>query len=148
MEALPVGIVLAVAAADGGEEALGCRVGADHQRDVAEAGEDLCPRRVERLRAGRACGVAAADAHTAPSELLCKRGPGDEARVSVADGVRAGDVLDVLPLHVGVGERSASGNHAVLGEVAPPLAPRVHADPEDRDVLPVAGTHGFTGAHT
>ena len=74
------------------------------------------------------------------------RTAGDDPRVSVADRVRARHVLDVFPLDVRVGERSACRHHAVFREVATPLAPGVHADSEDRDV-PVAA-HGFTGAHT
>ena len=102
VEAQPVGVVGALAA-DGGEEALGRGVGTDDERDVAEAGEDLRPRVVQRVRARRAGRVARRHAHARPAELLRERRPGDEARVAVADGVGAGDVLDVVPREPGVG---------------------------------------------
>ena len=139
VEAQPVGVVLAIAAADGGEEALRRGVGADHEHDVGEAGEDLRTCLVQCLRARRARGVVRRHAHAGPAELLRERGAGDEAGVAVADGVGAGDVLDVAPRESGVGERGTCRDHAVLGEVASPLAPRVHADAEDGDVA--VGAH-------
>src|SRR6185369_16327261 len=84
----------------------------------------------------------------AGDELLRRvRRPGDVARVAVPDGLAAGDELDVLPGDAGVGERGARGGHAVLDEVLPPLAPRVHADPEDGDVARAHERLLSAGAH-
>ena len=59
--------------------------------------------------------------------------PGDVARVAVAHRVAGGEEADVGPLEAGVGQRGARRDHAVLDEVAAPLAPRVHARAEDDD---------------
>ena len=48
-------------------------VGADHQRDVAEAGQDLRAGALQRLRAAGAGGVARADRDAVPAELLGER---------------------------------------------------------------------------
>ena len=61
-EAQPVGIVAALALV-GGEETLRRGVGADHERDVAEAGEDLGARR-RRAR-------STPDAHAAYDDATC-----------------------------------------------------------------------------
>src|SRR5262249_5091223 len=55
--------------------------------------------------------------------------------------------LDVLPLHAGVGQRDTRRDHAVFHEILAPLAPGVHADAEDRDVLVHAAPPLFAGAH-
>ena len=132
MEALPVGIVLALAA-DRGEEALRRGVGADHQRHVAESGEDLGPGALQGLRAAGARSVAGADRDAVPAKLLGERRTRDEAGVAVADRVGACDQLDLAPVQARLGQCGPGGDHAVLGEVTAPLAPRVHARAEDVD---------------
>jgi hypothetical protein len=96
MEAQPVRVVLALAA-DRGEEALGRGVGADHQRHVAQPGQDLGPGVADGLppprRRRRSTLETRAPVHPGPG----RRWPGDEARVAVADGVGARDELDVAP---------------------------------------------------
>jgi len=151
VEAQPVGVSAALAA-DRGEEALGRGVGTDHEGDVAEAGEDLGAGGVQRRRTRRAGGVARRDAAARPAELLGEGGTGDEAGIAVADRVGTGDVLNVPPRHAGVGQRGAGRHHPVLGEVAAPLAPWVHASAQHDDVV-FAGHHapplaGAAGAHT
>ena len=151
VEALPVRIGTAIAATDRGEESFGRRVGADDECDIAEAGQDLRASRIEGLRAGGTRRVAAADPNTAPTEFLGERRAGDEAGIAVADGVGAGHVLHVFPFDARVGQGGPGGDHSVLGEVTTPFAPRVHADPENCDVLTVGrgrGGHPFTGAQT
>ena len=133
VEAQPVGVVPALAA-DRREESLRRGVGTDHQRHVAVPGQDLRTRLVEGLRARGARGVAGRDAHAGPAQLLGERRAGDEPGVPVADGVGPGDVLDVAPGEAGVVECGPRRDHPVLGEVTAPLAPGMHADPEDRDV--------------
>ena len=81
VEALPVRVVLPFAA-DRGEEALRRGVGTDDQRDVAEAGEDLRPGALQRLRSAGARRVARADRNAVPAQLLGERRAGDEARDS------------------------------------------------------------------
>ncbi len=130
VEPLPVRVVAAFTT-DRGEEALGRGVGADHQRDVAESGQDLGAGALQRLRAAGAGRVAGADRDTVPAELLRERRTGDEARVAVADGVRAGDQLDLAPVQAGLVQRGPGGGDAVFGEVVAPLAPWVHAGAED-----------------
>ncbi|CNU11193.1 Uncharacterised protein [Mycobacterium tuberculosis] len=138
MEALPVGVALALAA-HGREKALRCGVGADHQRHVTETGQDLRASTLQRLGTAGTRGVAGADRHTGPAELLGERGTGDEARIPVADGVRSGDQLHVPPVHAGVPQRGAGGDHAILGEVITPFPPRVHTGTQD--------VNGFRRAH-
>ena len=130
VEALPVGVVLALAA-DRGESPLRRGVGADHQRHIAETGQDVRAGALQRLRTAGAGGVAGADRHAVPAELLRERRPGDEARIAVADGVGPGDQLDLSPVQAGLGQCGARGDHAVFGEVAAPLAPGVHPGAED-----------------
>src|SRR5262249_32297640 len=130
----PVGIVAPLARRRR-EKALRRRVGADDEGDVAQAGKDLGPGRVQRSRAGRARGVGARDGGALPPERLSERGARDVARVAVPDRVRPGDELDVAPLQPGVLEGGAGGGDAVLDEVAAPLPPRVHAHAEDGDVV-------------
>ena len=81
VEALPVRVVLALAA-DRREEALRGGVGADHQRDVAEPGQDLGARTLQRLRTAGARGVARADGNAVPAELLGERGARRRSRGS------------------------------------------------------------------
>ena len=130
----------------GREEALRGGVGADDERDVAEAGEDLRPRRRQRGDARRARRVRRRHLRAVPSERLRERGARDVAGVAVAHRVGARDELDVGPRHARVGERGLRRDDAVLDEVAAPLAPRVHARAEDRDVV---FAHGLllSGAH-
>ena len=130
-EAQPVGIVAPLTLV-GREEALGRGVGADDQRDVAEAGEDLGARGRERGDAGRARRVRRRHLRAVPAERLRERGARDVAGVAVAHRVGAGHELDVGPRHARVGQRGLRGDDAVLDEVAAPLAPRVHARAEDR----------------
>ena len=130
VEALPVGVVLALAA-DGCERALRRGVGTDDQCDVAEAGQDVGAGALQRLRTTGARGVRRGHRHAVPAQLLGERRTGDEAGVTVADGVSAGNQLDLTPVQAGLGQRRAGGDDAVLGEVAAPLAPRVHAGTED-----------------
>src|SRR5262249_39834734 len=130
VEPLPVGVVLALAP-DGREEALRCGVGADDERDVAEPGQDLSAGALQRLRSAGARGVARADGHPVPAELLRERGARDEPRISVADGVGAGHQLDLAPVQAGFAQGGARGGHPVFGEVVAPLAPGVHPGAED-----------------
>ena len=134
MEAQPVGIGLALAAGRR-EETLRCRVGADHQRDVAESGEDARARDVDRLGAGRAGAVGARHLRAVPAECLRDGRARDVAGIAVAHRVAAGDELDVGPFESRVGQRRARGVHAVLDEVPPPLAPRMHADAQHCNFL-------------
>ena len=92
VEPQPVGIVAAFAA-DRGEEALRRGVGADDQRDVAEAGEDLGPGRLRGPGPPTRRRRSLRDRDAVPAQLLGERGAGDEAGVAVADGVGAGDEL-------------------------------------------------------
>ena len=139
VEALPVGIVAAFPA-DRGEEPLRCGVGTDDQGHITHPGQDLCACRLQGLGPRRARRVTRRHRNTGPAEFLGEGRAGDKARVAVADGVRAGDELDLLPVHPGVAQGGAGGDDAVLGEVAAPLAPRVHARAEDVD--------GFRRAHS
>src|SRR5690606_3590237 len=141
-EPQPVGVVGAVAGV-GGEEPLRRGVGADHECDVAEAGEDAGPGDVDGHGARRAGAVAGGHLGPAPAEGLGDRRPGDVAGVAVADGLAAGDELHVAPGDAGVGERLAGGLDAVLHEVAAPLAPRGHARAGDDDVAAHAVTFHF-----
>ena len=78
------------------EEALRRGVGADDERDVAEAGEDLRARHARsparRSRRRRRSSPPARRSSRAPARSVA---PGDVARVAVADRVAAGDELDV-----------------------------------------------------
>ena len=96
VEAQPVRVVLAVAAADRGEEALGRGVGPDHQGHVAQPGQDLGPgvgdgharprrRRRRRSRPGRPVQPSA----------WAKVAPATKPGVAVADGVGPEHELDV-----------------------------------------------------
>ena len=62
-------------------------------------------------------------------------GSGDEAGVAVADGVGAGDELDLAPVQAGFGQGGAGGDDAVFGEVVSPFAPGVHPGAQDVDRL-------------
>ena len=93
MEPQPIGVGLALAA-NGGEETLRRRVGSDHHRHIAEAGEDRRARRLQRMGAAGAGRVIRRDASTGPAQLLGERGARDEAGITVANGVGTGDVLD------------------------------------------------------
>ena len=130
VEALPVRIITAFPA-DRGEEPLRGGVGTDHQCDVAHPGQDLRAGGLQGLGTRRARRVTRRHRDAGPPELLGERRTGDEARVAVADGVRSGDELNLAPIHPGVAQGGAGGDDAVLGEVASPLAPRVHACAED-----------------
>ena len=129
VEAQPVGVVAALAP-DRGEEPLGRGVGPDHQRHVAQPGQDLGPRRGDGRGARRARRVGARHSGARPPEGLGEGRTRDEAGVAVADGVGARHELHVAPLHAGVGQRGARRGQPVLDEVATPLAPGVHAHPE------------------
>ncbi len=133
-EAEPVRIVLAVAT-DRCEESLGRGVGADHEGDVTQAGEDLGPGRVDGMGAGRAGRVARRHPGSRPAEGLGHGGAGDEAGIAVADGVGTRHVLDIGPGQAGVGKGVAGRGDPVLHEVAAPFAPRVHAHTEDGYVI-------------
>ena len=152
VEALPVRVVLAVAATHRSKEALGCGVGANDQSHITEASENLSASRIERHCARGACGVTAADASAVPAELLRERGTRYETGIAIANGVGASDVLDVFPLNLCIGERSARSDHSVFGEVVAPLAPWVHAHAKNCDVAVVAhcaaSEPGVAGAHT
>ena len=130
MEAQPVGVVAAFAP-DRSEESLGGGVGADHEGDVAQAGQDLGAGRGDGGGARRARRVGTRHACPGPAERLGEGGTGDEPGIAVADGVGTGHELDVGPRHAGVGEGVARRGQPVLDEVAAPLAPGVHAHPED-----------------
>jgi hypothetical protein len=117
------------------EESLRRGVGADHERDVTQAGEDACARGLDRLRARRARGVRARDRDARVAERLREARCGDEARVAVADRLARGEELHVANVEARVGERRLGGVDAVLDEVAPPLAPGMHADAEDCDFV-------------
>ena len=130
VEAQPVGVV-APLAPDRCEETLGGGVGPDHESDVAQAGQDLGARRRDGGGTRRARRVGARDAGARPAQRLGEGGTRDEPRVSVADGVGPRHELDVGPRHPGIGEHGARRRQPVLDEVASPLPPRVHADPED-----------------
>ena len=119
----------------GREEALRGGVGADDEGDLAQPGEDAGARRVEGLGTGGARGVRRGDAGAVPAEGLRERRPGDVAGVPVAHRLAPHDEVDVLPGDLGVLQRRAGGVHAIADEVAAPLAPRVHADPEHGDVV-------------
>ena len=146
VEAEPVRVVAALAA-DGGEEALGRGVGADHEGHVAQAGQDLGPGRRDGGGPRGASGVAARHPGPGPAQGLGEGGSGHEAGVAVADGVGAGDELDVAPRDAGVGEGWRGSCHPVLDEVAAPFAPGVHAHAEDGDLglrhlTPIAAATG------
>ncbi len=96
-EAQPVGIEHPLALV-GGQEALGRRVGAHHDGDVAHAGEDARARSLEGLGARRAGRVVAADGNARPAHGLGEGGSGHVAGVAVAHGVPARDELDLLPV--------------------------------------------------
>src|SRR5207237_875776 len=96
--------------------------------------ENLRARGRERLRSRRTRRVAGVDLRALPAERLRERSARDESRIAVADRAAAGDELDVLPRHAGIGDRLARRLHAILDEVLSPLAPGMHADTEDRDV--------------
>ena len=136
MEAQPVRVVLALAP-HRGEEALRCRVGSDHQRDVAQPGQDLRPRVGDGHGARCAGGVDARHPRPGPAERLGERRARHEPRIPVADGVGARDELHVAPAEPCVGQRVACRGEPVLDEGAPPLAPLVHAGAEHRHLLVV-----------
>ena len=139
-EAQPVGVVPALAGV-GGEEALGRGVGADDQRDLAEAGQDPGAGGVERLGAGRAGGVRRGDAGAVPAERLGEGGAGDVAAVPVAHGLAADDEVDVLPVDAGVGERGPGGVHAVGRRSCGPTCPRGACRPRGRRRRSCVGAH-------
>ena len=149
MEALPIGIFLALAT-DRSEETLGSRVGTDDHGDVGETGEDLGPSRLQGLSTGCARRVGRGDLGTGPAHRLRERGTGHETGVTVADGVGAGNELDVAPGDIGFGKGGLGGDKSVFDEVAAPLAPRVHSGTEYYKIA--IGTHhalasGALGAH-
>ena len=97
MEALPVRVVLSFAA-DRGEEPLRRGVGADDQRDVAESGQDLRAGALQRLGSAGARRIRRRHRHAVPAQLLRERRARDESGIAVADGVGAGDQLDLAPV--------------------------------------------------
>src|SRR6185312_2128899 len=100
-----------------------------------EPREDMGPGTLQSLRSAGTRGIARADRDAAPPELLRERRPGDEAGVTITDGVCARDHLDLAPVQAGLAEGGAGCDDPVLGEVDAPLAPRVHAGTQD--------VHGF-----
>src|SRR5207249_4849378 len=70
-----------------------------------------------------------------PPQRLGERRARNVPGVAVADRLSAGDELDVAPLDAGVLQGVAGRGHAVLHEVAAPLAPRVHPHAEDGHLL-------------
>ena len=121
VEAQPVRVVLAVAA-HRGEEALGGGVGPDHQGHVAQPGQDLGPGVGDGLGPRGAGGVGRRDPGAGPAEGLGEGGAGDEAGVAVADGVGAGDVLDVGP---GAGRRRPGRRPAAASPYSTKLRPHL-----------------------
>src|SRR5690606_27983729 len=117
------------------QKALGRSVGADHQRQLALTREDLGAGRSQRLRPRRAGRVRGVHLRALPTERLREGGPGDLAWITVANGRRAAHELHCAPVHAGVRQRSARRNHAIVDEAAPPLAPGVHADAQNRDLF-------------
>ena len=132
-EPQPVGVVPPLPRV-GREEPLRGGVRADHERHLAQPGEDPSPRGVERLGTGRAGGVRRGHARAVPPQRLREGGAGDVAAVPVAHGLATHDQVDVLPRDVAVRECLPCCVHAVAHEVAPPLAPGVHPDSEYGDV--------------
>ena len=133
VKADPVG-VLGPIALGRRKKALGCRVGAHHQRDFALARKDLRARRGQRLRARGAGGVRGVDLRALPAERLREGGARNVTRVAAAHRRRARHVLHVPPADSGVGERGTRRVHAILDEVASPLAPGVHTHAQDDDL--------------
>src|SRR5439155_13276907 len=129
-EAQPVGVVRAVPTL-GTEETLGRRVGADDEGHVAQPGQDAIAGDVDGRGTRGARRVGARDLGALPAQGLGKGGARDISGIAVAHGVGAGYELDVSPRQPGVGQRLLGRDQAVLHEVLAPLAPRVHAHPED-----------------
>src|SRR5205085_1231937 len=82
-----------------------------------------------------------------PTQGLGEGGPRHVAGVAVAHGVGPRHVLHVGPLEPGVGQRLPGRHHAVLHEVAAPLAPRVHPDPDAGDLTHLRISHQATTFH-
>ena len=133
-EAHPVRIVGTVALGRR-QEALRRGVGADDQRDLAFAREDLRARGGERLRARGAGRVRGVHLGALPAQRLREGRAGHVARVAAAHRGGTRDEADVLPAHAGIGDRGARRVHAVFDEVPAPLAPGVHPDAENGDVI-------------
>ena len=125
-KAQPVGVVPALAGV-WGEKALGCRVCTDHQGHVAHACEDTSAGGVDPGCAGSTGGVRGRDRGARPAQGLGKGRPSDVARVAVANGLGAGNEIDVLPIHAGVLECGVASRNAILDEVLSPFAPGMHA---------------------
>src|SRR6516165_1657927 len=134
VEPLPVRVVLALPA-DRSERPFRGGVGADHQRHIAKAGQDLRPRALQRLGTAGTRGVARADRHAVPAELLREGRPGYKTWVTVPNRVRSRDKLDLPPIQAGFCQGGAGGDHTVLGEVPAPLAPGMHPGAEDVERL-------------
>ena len=73
----------------------------------------------------------AAIGSTVAAKSLGEGRSGDVTGIPVADRFAADDQVDVGPRDPGVGQRGSGRGHPVLHEVAPPLAPGVHAGAED-----------------
>ena len=117
------------------EEALRRRVGADDQRDVADArrGSARAPPRApaRRSRRRRRSSSPARRSSRAPARTSRpRRSPGSRCASS------SPPATNWTSCHATPASASAAraGVHAVLDEVAAPLAPGVHADAEDRDL--------------
>src|SRR5699024_3163568 len=108
---------------------------ADDDGDLAHPGQDAGTRGVQRLGAGGARGVGGGHPGAVPAERLREGGAGDVAGVARAHRLPADDQVHVLPVDAGVGQRGPRGDDAVFDEGLAPLAPRVHADTGDRDIV-------------
>ncbi len=118
--------------ANRGERTLGRGVGADHQSDVVEAGQDVGASALQRLRTAGTRGVAGADRHAIPAQLLRERRPGDETGVAALRMVSApvtGWIWRQSSPASANAARAATTPYSVKSPA--PFAPRVHAGAED-----------------
>src|SRR5690606_13629528 len=104
-------------------------------RDLTHPGQDPRTGGVDGLGAGGAGGVRRGDRGAVPTERLGERRPRDIAGVAVAHGLATHGQVDVGPRDARVVERGTRGGDAVLDERVAPLAPGVHADTEDGDLV-------------
>ena len=133
-EAEPVDVVGAIADV-GREEALGGGVGAHHEGHVARPGEDLSSGHLQRGGARSAGRVAAGQLGAGEAQGSGEGRPCDVARIAAAHGDGPRHEADVGVVGVGVFQGVAGRGHAVGGEVATPLAPRVHPDTQNGDLV-------------
>ena len=120
----------------GGEEALGGGVGADHEGHVAQPGQDAGAGGLDGGDARGAGGVATTRRGRRSSRGLGERGARRRSRGSRCAWCRRRTRTARRSRRC---RRRASaslgGGHAVLDEVAAPLAPRVHAHAEHGDLV-------------